>query len=194
MLDGIKCQTCAIWKARSNITSFQHFCTVLILLVKFAIMRKLVLNFIAMFDAALLKLIYDMGAVYERIICPYNWLDMIYQCACQWIFYCTLNFQVSTKRMNEETGKYEICNCAKYLIIEGKMSIYSFDHLLPFGPILCSDKNPLQNEHFSIFQCDQYRKTDNAIYGLQDEAYLITNGRIMCDWANLLWRYCNISS
>ena len=52
MLDGIKGQTCAILNTRSNITSFQHFCTVLILLMKFARMRTLVLNFIAMFDAA----------------------------------------------------------------------------------------------------------------------------------------------
>ena len=53
----------------------------LILLVKFAIMRTLVLNFIAMFGAAWLKLIYDMGVVYERIICPYKLLDMIYRFA-----------------------------------------------------------------------------------------------------------------
>ena len=43
----------------------------LILLVKFAIMRTMVLNFIAMFGAAWLKLSYAMGVVYERIICPY---------------------------------------------------------------------------------------------------------------------------
>ena len=67
-------------------------------------MRTLVLDFIAMFGAAWLKLIYDMGAVYERIICPYILFDMIYR----WILatefiYCSLNFQISTKRMNEET-------------------------------------------------------------------------------------------
>ena len=76
----------------------------LILLVKFAIMRTLVLNFIAMFGASLLKLIYDMGVVYERIICPYKLLDMIYRLTlASELIYCSFNFQISTKRMNEET-------------------------------------------------------------------------------------------
>ena len=45
-----------------------------------------------------------MGVVYERIICPYKLFDMIYRLTLATEFiYCSLNFQISTKRMNEET-------------------------------------------------------------------------------------------
>ena len=44
-----------------------------------------------------------MGVVYERLICPYKLLDMIYRFLATEFIYCSLNFQISTKRMNEET-------------------------------------------------------------------------------------------